>query len=439
MLIVVELDVADLAATRFAMSPLSETLRALPLLARPGRSSLNLPWVRWARAELERRPLRLPRVWPLIVSDRPFWPEFLFPAPAGKSPGIREELARVCATPAEAVHASLPRVFGDGPWPDSATDLFKRPEEALAEIATELAECHDRLIAPHWERMRSVFEADVAYRAGMLASGGARSLFADLHPGVRWSAGRLFLSDSETGEPDGQVALGPDGLVLMPSLFVWPGWSVRRATSTQTTLEYPARGAATVWQAGLGADEPVAADREALALLLGEPRARLLEALCSPATTTALARRLGVTPSAVSQHLAILHRSGLVDRQRSGRTVLYQVSELGLALLAGERLPQIGLSGSPPDSWAPGFEPALAARLAPSTLCPWRLSRSCSPTSRARQGCSGAWGTAPTRRCLPATTRSFVRLSPLMAARKWTPRETRSSPCSPPRPCVWQR
>ena len=338
MLLTLELDVAYLAATRFAISPLFESLRAVPLLADPGQSPVNRPWVRWARAELERRPLRLPRVWPLIVSDRPYWPEFLLPAPVGKSPALGEELARVRATPAEAVRVSLRRVFGDSQWPDSATDLFSRPRQGLAEIAAEVAEFHDRLIAPHWERMRSVLDADVAYRAGMLADGGARSLFADLHPDVRWSAGRLFLSDAETGaDLDAHVVLGPDGLVLLPSVFVWPQWSVSKAGRTSTTLVYPARGAATVWHAGLGADEPVAADREALELLLGEPRARLLEALCSPATTTALARRLGVTPSAVSQHLAVLHRGGLVDRQRSGRTVLYQTSELGLALLAGGR------------------------------------------------------------------------------------------------------
>jgi DNA-binding transcriptional ArsR family regulator len=40
----------------------------------------------------------------------------------------------------------------------------------------------------------------------------------------------------------------------------------------------------------------------------------LLGLLRSPATTTALARQLGVTPSAVSQHLAALHRGGLIDR-----------------------------------------------------------------------------------------------------------------------------
>ena len=84
--------------------------------------------------------------------------------------------------------------------------------------------------------------------------------------------------------------------------------------------------------------EATTGDATAVELLLGAPRARLLEALCSPATTTALARRLGVTPSAVSQHLAALHRGGLVDKQRSGRTVLYQTSALGLALLGAARL-----------------------------------------------------------------------------------------------------
>jgi DNA-binding transcriptional ArsR family regulator len=328
MQLVLELGVADLAGTRFAISPLHETLRALPLLANPDRSPVNRPWVRWALAELDRRALRLPGIWPLIVTDLPYWPEFLFPAPTGRSPGLDEELVHLCATPDDQVRASLRRVFGSGRWPDSATDLFERPQEALAEIAAEVADYHERLIAPHWERMRSVLEADISYHAELLAGGGARSLFSELHPGLRWSAGQLLMTDADNWPGDPQITLGPDGLVLVPSVFNWPNWSIKKSTSTQTTLLYPARGAAT------GAT--------AVELLLGAPRARLLEALCSPATTTALARRLGVTPSAVSQHLAVLHRGGLVDRHRSGRTVLYQTSELGLALLDGA-LPRSGL------------------------------------------------------------------------------------------------
>ena len=266
-------------------------------------------------------------------------PEFLFPAPAGRSPGLGEELAQVCATSDEAVRASLRRVFGDGGWPDSATRLSERPQKSLAQIAAEIAECHDRLIGPHWERLRSVLDADIAYHAGLLAGGGARSLFSDLHPDFRWSAGKLLLSDSEAGPPDGGVTLGPDGIVLVPSVFIWPEWSVKKATSTQTDLWYPARGAGTVWEGGVvwsaGAGPGYLAAAEAL---IGAPRVRLLVASRSPATTTALARRLGVTPSAVSQHLAVLHRGGLVNRQRSGRTVLYQTSALGLGLLGEARL-----------------------------------------------------------------------------------------------------
>ncbi len=343
MQLVLKLSVSDLAATRFAISPLAETLRAVQLLGQADTPAVNRPWVRWARADLGSRPLRLPRLWPLIEPGRRYVPEFLFPAPPVALPAIGEELARVCATPAGAVRASLRRVFGDGPWPDSARELDARPAESLVQIAAEMAECHDRLIAPHWERLRSVLEADIAYHAGLLAGGGARSLFRDLHPDFCWSDGRLWLRDAESGPTDGGVTLGPDGLVLTPGVFKWPDWSVKRSTSTQTDLCYPARGAATVWEDGVqGAADPGTADLEPVEALLGAPRVRLLVALRSPATTTALARRLRVTPSAVSQHLAVLHRGVLVDRQRSGRMVLYQTSALGLALLGQAGLGHAG-------------------------------------------------------------------------------------------------
>jgi DNA-binding transcriptional ArsR family regulator len=341
MLLVLELDVADLAATRFAISPLSETVRAVQLLGGRDTPAVNAPWVRWARREVGWRPLRLPRLWPLIVNGLPTYPEFLVPAPEVRMPGFETELARLRATRATSVRASLHRVWEGHPWPESARELAARPRESLAEIAAELGECHDRLIAPHWERIRPVLEADIAYRGGLLADGGARSLFSDLHPDLRWSGGTLTLTDTDQGPPLFTIMLGPDGVVLMPSVFNWPQVSLSRATSTQTTMLYPARGAATVWESGALAG----GREEAAEALLGAPRVRLLAALRSPATTTALARRLGVTPSAVSQHLAVLHRGGLVDKRRSGRAVLYQTTALGLALL-GDGSASSGASAS---------------------------------------------------------------------------------------------
>ncbi|MER5813318.1 helix-turn-helix domain-containing protein [Streptomyces sp. NPDC002033] len=53
----------------------------------------------------------------------------------------------------------------------------------------------------------------------------------------------------------------------------------------------------------------------------------------SPATTTRLAARTGLSPGAVSQHLGVLREAGLVTSHRYGREVHYTTSELGDALL----------------------------------------------------------------------------------------------------------
>ena len=70
-------------------------------------------------------------------------------------------------------------------------------------------------------------------------------------------------------------------------------------------------------------------DATALASLLGAPRARLLDLLAEPLPTVEIARRLAVTPSAVSPHLQVLHATGLITRARDGRYVLYRRSPLG--------------------------------------------------------------------------------------------------------------
>lgn len=344
-MLTVEIGVADLAATRFAISPLAETIHAVRLLGTPGRSAVNRPWEHWARALLATQPLQIPRLWPLIVNGLTTYPEFLLPAPAGRSPAFGDELERFRATPADAVRASLRRVFGEGTWPDTATELFARPASSLHQISAEIAECHERLVAPHWHRIRAVLDADISYRGGMLATGGARALFSDLHQDVRWAAGTLSIADHDGYRETIEVRPEPGGLVLMPGVFIWPEPSVRKATSSQTTITYPARGAATAWHATAGGGAAMSRDRAlpwdpgdgSVGTLIGPPRARLLAALRAPSTTTTLARGLGVTPGAVSHHLTALRRCGLVDCCRSGRAVLYQTTDLGLALLGQDR------------------------------------------------------------------------------------------------------
>ncbi len=74
----------------------------------------------------------------------------------------------------------------------------------------------------------------------------------------------------------------------------------------------------------------------ALVALIGPPRARLLTLLREPASTTELARRLGVSASAVSQHLrGAARRPAGQPARRAGRSVLYLRSELADALVGG--------------------------------------------------------------------------------------------------------
>jgi DNA-binding transcriptional ArsR family regulator len=330
----ISLGVDDLAATRFAVSPLAETVLALQLLRTGAADPVNLPWLRWARHDLSRRRIPLPLLWPLLRDGLRSRPEFLTPAPAARALSLDEEIERMRATPPSHVRASLERIFGcrgSGQWPDSACELAARPGRTLMLIAGELTAAHDRLIAPHWDRMRPVLDADIAYRGGVLARGGAAALFTGLHPGVRWAAGKVTVSRNRHGPRESHVRPGPvGGLVLVPSVLIRPDPTVKWYSSSQTTLRYPARGTAAVWERVL----PPNADGQALRDLLGVPRARLLEALRCPASTSALARSLNVSPSAVSQHLAVLGGCGLVNRNRSGREVLYQTSDLGLALLS---------------------------------------------------------------------------------------------------------
>ncbi|MFC7640715.1 hypothetical protein ACFQX6_06660 [Streptosporangium lutulentum] len=189
MALTIDLGVAELAATRFAISPLSETVAYLQQLGDIDRHPINLRWLRWAADELARRPLDLSRTLPLLVNDRLSWPEFLVPAPLGTGASIEDDLAALRRTTAHQVRASLRRVFGDEP-PDAVAALAARPAAGLRAIAAELRAAHDRLVAPHWSRIRAVLEADVSYRARQLTAGGAERLFTDLHPDLRWRDGR---------------------------------------------------------------------------------------------------------------------------------------------------------------------------------------------------------------------------------------------------------
>jgi DNA-binding transcriptional ArsR family regulator len=127
------------------------------------------------------------------------------------------------------------------------------------------------------------------------------------------------------------VEPGGRGLLLVPVVFGNAAAYVSFDGPWPPTVAYTPRGAGALWA---DADRCGATDGdEPLELLLGRSRAAVLVGLERPASTSALALRLGLSPSTVSGHLAVLDRAGVVSRRRAGRAVLYALTDAGKGLV----------------------------------------------------------------------------------------------------------
>jgi DNA-binding transcriptional ArsR family regulator len=169
-----------------------------------------------------------------------------------------------------------------------------------------------------------LLDADIVHRSRTLADRGAAAMLADLDPRVHWHGDHVVVDDGAAPR-SARVAAG--GLVLQPSAFLWPEIWVKPSSLTRTTVRYPARGVGLLWTSDAAAPPPAA-----LEALLGAPRARLLRQLLTPCTTGDLAARLGVTPSAISQHLRVLRSAGLVTSEAVGRSRIHALAPLGRAI-----------------------------------------------------------------------------------------------------------
>ncbi|MFI6812495.1 DUF5937 family protein [Nonomuraea sp. NPDC050328] len=302
----------DMARIRFAFSPMWELVASLRTLQDPARQALHLPWIKAVRPRLA--GLDLAELLALVPADG-YLADFLTPPPDTPLPDFAAELDRVRrADPERARHEAG---LLSGPL-----DRFKAdPAAGVRRVADALEAYWEACFAEYWPRVYGLLERDVLRRSRLLAQGGAHALFSSLDPAVVWTGDRLLI-DRPWCTTEG---LHGDGLVLLPSAFYWPSVAVMTAPY-QSMLVYPVQGVGTLWEQG----PPPAPD--ALAALIGRTRAQILLALAEPATTSALARRIALTPGAVSQHLGVLTGSGLTVGLRDGKRVLYRRTSVGDSL-----------------------------------------------------------------------------------------------------------
>jgi DNA-binding transcriptional ArsR family regulator len=320
-------DTEALTRVRFAISPTFELVASTAVLEDPSRGALHLPWVERARprtADLDLAPLRA-----LQGSDT-YNPDFIHPMPTSPLTRFEEELERMVAIEPEQIRAEVRVAYEGHALPAVLRPFMAEPRAAVQGLAELMRRYWENAIADDWERIRSLLEHDILYRARHIVDGGTRALFADLDDTISWDDGVLRIDKDCEGHRKfwgGRLDLDERGLLLIPSVFTWPKVCMVIAPAWQPAVIYPARGIGMLWESQRDAAP------DALARLLGRNRAAVLIALDCPRSTTELAGLLGVSSGGISQQLTVLAEAGLVNRRRVRRHVLYLRTVEGDALV----------------------------------------------------------------------------------------------------------
>lgn len=334
----------DLAQMRFAVSPMWELGTSFKLLNSGAAHPVHQRWIDQVRPRAV--AAGLDRGWLAeLIRPAAYVPDFLNPAPAGPAPTLAAELTGILATSAERVRQDLDRLRQEqGPLGPRLRALHGQPAAHLLRVTEEIQTYWELALAPYWARIRAVLDAEVFHRARQVAEHGAVHLLNDLHASVGWDDNVLRLS--RRSNPLSRTTAGA-GLVLIPSAFSGPVPLTRVTPPEPPQLAYPARGVGSLWEVR------TVTGSAAIAAVLGRSKTLLLAELDTPASTTDLARRTGLSAPAVSQHLTALRDAGLTSAHRAGRSVLYARTAVAESLLAAaDAIPSGGKPVRPGPAWS---------------------------------------------------------------------------------------
>ncbi|OFE15695.1 hypothetical protein BA895_21920 [Humibacillus sp. DSM 29435] len=237
-----------------------------------------------------------------------YMPDFVTPKPPpdpGSRPGqpLQAQLDLIRATPVDKIEAQIAQL-ATGPREWTRLD----PQRLAAVVADGLATFWRIALADQWPWLQARLHQALDQQLLSVRDGGIGEVLAHLHPSVRWRQGCLEI-DKPYAE---DVILHHTELVLVPSVMTWPRLAVQVCDPADAMIAFPVDPTAT----RASPPHPHA--------LLGRGRTRVLQAVSTGRSTTALSEELAMAASTVSHHLGVLLDTGMVTRIRQGHHVLYR-------------------------------------------------------------------------------------------------------------------
>ncbi|MFF8381287.1 winged helix-turn-helix domain-containing protein [Streptomyces sp. NPDC015661] len=276
-------------------------------------------WFRGAWGPVSATPLgrAVRRLLVPLVPRAAYFPDFLTPYEA--MAGMKAGAAAILDTPASRIDHELRLLDGV-----SGTTAWARglvAHERRRELLGLLCAYHEAVIAPYQDHMAAGIAGERAVRGRQALDSGVHGLLAALTTTARWRPPVLELDYVV----DRDLRLDGRGLCLVPSYFCWRTPIALAEDSLPPVLVYPLHDTRR--------PEPDCPSDASLCALLGRTRAAALQALALGATTSELARRLGVSPATAAHHTGVLRDAGLITTRRSLNTVLHTLTPVGAALL----------------------------------------------------------------------------------------------------------
>ncbi|MER6398806.1 winged helix-turn-helix domain-containing protein [Kitasatospora sp. NPDC001603] len=325
-------DLARTVLTGGRALPVSEAVMSLQTLRRPCGRRFSA----WRQHVLQRLPEHASLLGSVVPATG--WvPDFLtLGTRASSGPAA---LDAIRSTPRRRLLADLRRLAGQQRLPSWTGALAAGDRAALDAVVDALAAYYDIAVTPFAGQMRTVLDADRAWRVHTMARAGIGAVLTGLHPRARWQEPVLELP-ALTGQEEADIHLEGRGLSLCAHVFCGP-----RPRALINDLDTPVLAYQPVWASRNGhltpGPSPAGPGRTpgALATLLGRTRAAVLTVLAAldGRTTTQLARDLAISPASASEHVAALRAAGLVTSLRHGNTVRHAATRSGTDLVSAAR------------------------------------------------------------------------------------------------------